>query len=251
MDGAASLFLIRGNQAMRGGAHSGFVQWLLPLLDADQVLQSELKAVREGKSQAMLAATPGSHETLLHVTRRAEGDFTNDWLKNKSLSASDHTRVYRFDTATSRLTGLQILVHDNEQDVPVFEITSIRYNEPLPPQLFALALPVDVTWMGTAEDLPVSGVIPATAREAALAFLEGAATGDWKRVAAVYQVDEKLRKYLDGIQVLSVGEAFRSGMYPDWFLPYEIRMPGGELKAHKQAVRNDNPQKRFIVDGGF
>ena len=253
MDGTASLLLIHGNQAMRGGVRTGFVEWLMPLLDPDRVLQTELQAARQGKSQATLAAGAGhsAHETLLRVTRQAEGDFTNDWLKNKSLSASDHTRVYRFDTATSRLTGVQILVHYDGQDVPVFEITGIRYNEPLPADLFTFALPADVSWMGTAEELPVSGAIPTNPRAAALAFLEGAASQDWQRVASVYKVGDELKRHFDGIQVLSVGEAFRSGIYPGWFVPYEIRWANGRSKKHNLAVRNDNPQQRFIVDGGF
>jgi hypothetical protein len=146
---------------------------------------------------------------------------------------------------------LQILVHNNGQDVPVFEITSIRYNEPLPGRLFTLELPADVSWMGTAADLPVSGEIPATPREAALAFFEGAAAGDWQRVASVFQVDDRLKRAYGGIQVVSVGEPFQSGSYPGWFVPYEIRMSGGHVKKHNLAVRNDNPQKRFILDGGF
>jgi hypothetical protein len=251
MDGAGSLLLIHGNQAMRGGVRPGFVDWLMPLLDPDRVLQTELQAARQGKSQATLAsAAPGSHETLLRVTRRAEGDFTNDWLKNKSLSASDHTRVYHFDAATSRLTGLQILVQSGGQDVPVFEIASIRYNELLPADLFTLAVPADVNWMGTAEDLPVAGPIPATPREAALALFEGAVAQDWQKVASVTKVDEGLKQAYGGIHVLSVGEPFRSGTYAGWFVPYEIRMPGGRIKKHNLAVRNDNPQKRFILDGG-
>jgi hypothetical protein len=252
MDGAASLLLIGGNRAMRGGVRPGFAEWLMPLLDPDRLLQTELQAVRQGKAQVTFAATEhSSRETLLRVTRRAEGDFTNDWLKNKSLPASDHTRVYRFDAAASRLTGLQILVHTGGQDVPVFEITSIRYNEPLPAGLFTLALPADVSWMGTAEDLPVTGAIPTTPRDAALAFFEGAAARDWQRVASVYTVDDRLKHIFSGIQVLSVGEAFRSGTYPGWFVPYEIRFPRGYTKKHNLAVRNDNPQKRFILDGGF
>jgi hypothetical protein len=252
MDGTASLLLIHGNEAMRGGVRPGFVDWLMPLLDPDRVLQTELQAARQGKSQATLAApVPGSHETLLRVTRRAEGDFTNDWLKNKSLSESDHTRVYRFDSATSRLTGLQILVQSGGQDVPVFEIAAIRYNENLPADLFTLAVPANVNWMGTAEDLPVAGPIPTTPREAALAFFEGAAAQDWQRVATVWKVDDRLKQAYGGLQVVSVGEPFRSGLYPGWFVPYEIRMPGGRIKKHNLAVRNDNPQQRFILDGGF
>jgi hypothetical protein len=253
MDGTASLLLIGGNRAMRGAARTGFVEWLLPLLDPEQILQSELQSARLGRSQATLT-TPtdrGSHETMLRVARRAEGDLTNDWIRNKSILESDHTCVYRFDAATSRLTGLQILVHSGGQDTPVFEISSIRYNEPLAADLFTPALPVDVTWLGTAADLPVTGAIPATPREAAVAFFEGAAKRDWQRVASVTQVTEGVKQDYGGIQVVSVGEAFQSGLYRGWFVPYEIRYPGGRTKKHNLAVRNDNPQKRFILDGGY
>jgi hypothetical protein len=253
MDGASTLLLIGGNHAMRGGARTGFVDWLMPLLDPERVLQSELLSARQGKSQVTLTSPTdrGSHETMLHVARRAEGDLTNDWLRNKSVLESDHTCVYRFDAATSRLTGLQVLVHSGGQDVAVFEITNIRYNEPLAADLFTPALPADVSWLGTAADLPVAGAIPATPREAALAFFEGAAKQDWQRVASVTQVSDEIKHDYGGIQVLSVGEPFKSGLYGGWFVPYEIRFPGGETKKHNLAVRNDNPQKRFVLDGGF
>ncbi len=74
---------------------------------------------------------------------------------------------------------------------------------------------------------------------------------DWQRVATVYKVNDEIKQDYGGIQVISVGEAFRSGMYAGWFVPYEIRMPGGRIKKHNLAVRNDNPQQRFILDGGF
>jgi hypothetical protein len=253
MDGTASLLLIRGNSATRGGARPGFAEWLMPLLDPDQVLQGELQAARDGRSQAALAAGTenGSRQLTLHASRPAAGDFTNDWLRNTSIFESDHTCVYRFDAATSRLTGLQVLVHDGGRDVPVFEVTGITYNEPLPASRFALDVPADVTWLGTAEDLPVAGDIPTTPRDAALAFFEGAASRDWQRVSTVWKVDERFKKIYGGIQVISVGNAFRSGIYPGWFVPYEIRFPGGKTQKHNLAVRNDNPQKRFILDGGF
>jgi hypothetical protein len=97
----------------------------------------------------------------------------------------------------------------------------------------------------------VTGAIPATPREAALAFFEGCANRDWQRVASVTQLSDGLKQDYGGIQVVSVGEAFQSGTYRGWFVPYEIRYPGGQTKKHNLAVRNDNPQKRFILDGGF
>ena len=80
--------------------------------------------------------------------------------------------------------------------------------------------------------------------------VEGAAARDWQRVSSVYKVDDRLKQAYGGIQVLSVGEPFRSGLYPGWFVPYEVRMPGGRIKKHNLAVRNDNPQQRFILTYG-
>ena len=35
------------------------------------------------------------------------------------------------------------------------------------------------------------------------------------------------------------------------FVPYEIKFKSGKVHKHNLAVRNDNPAKRFVVDGGI
>ena len=54
-----------------------------------------------------------------------------------------------------------------------------------------------------------------------------------------------------GLQLISLGEPFQSGLYAGYFVPYQVRMPGGSIKTHKLAVRNDNPAHRWMVDGGY
>ena len=51
--------------------------------------------------------------------------------------------------------------------------------------------------------------------------------------------------------VVSIGEPFHSRLYPGFFVPYEIRLADGSMKKFKLAVRNDNPTRRWVVDGGF
>ena len=51
--------------------------------------------------------------------------------------------------------------------------------------------------------------------------------------------------------IVEIGEPFRSGSYPGWFVPYEIKLWTGETRKFNLAVRNDNPARRYIVDGGF
>lgn len=257
MDGTSTTLLIEPNSAVRGGVETGMVGWLKPLLDVDQLLEREQQMARTGVSRTQLAEVndnQGRH-VVLTVDRKAEGDLTNDWLRNKAVIESDHTRVYRFDATSNRLEGLQVFVHANGQDVLVFEVTGVRYDESMDPALFALELPPDVNWILSPEQMPVmAGAAPTNAKEAAELFFQSLAAEDYQRVLTVYpvsRIDPKIRQYYGGLKVNSIGESFKSGLYPGWFVPYEITLKNGEVKKHNLAVRNDNRAKRFQVDGGF
>jgi len=252
MDGTQSILFMKPDRVVRGGRDAGFVEWLRPLLDPERVLEAEFQAAKKGESRAVIRHE-GPRVTLI-ASRKAEGEFSNDWGKNRSVSQSDHTRFYQFDTATSRLTGLQVILHDGKRDVVVFEITGIRYNEPVAPELFTVALPDDVIGDVPPERMPANGPIPATARDAAVTFLEGMAQRDWERVLTVYPataIPESLKSDGAGLKVISIGEPFQSGLYPGWFVPYDVVLADGTHKQWNLAVRNDNPVHRWIQDGGF
>ena len=51
--------------------------------------------------------------------------------------------------------------------------------------------------------------------------------------------------------MLKIGEPFQAAPFPGWFVPYEIRLPSGQVKNFNLAVRNDNAVHRFVVDGGI
>ena len=51
--------------------------------------------------------------------------------------------------------------------------------------------------------------------------------------------------------LIKIGEPFKSGIYPGEFVPYEIKLTNGTIKSHVLALRNDNPGKEWMVDGGL
>ena len=203
----------------------------------------------------LLIAAPSLMSGSVIYDESVSGDLTNDWVRNKSIYEADHTRIYSFDTATKRLNGLQVFVHDHARDVLVFEVTDIRYNESQDARLYTLDLPENVSWLVSPEEMPVTAQpLPATPRDAALAFFEGMAERNWDRALTVMarsSVDDRIKRAYGGLQVISIGEPFQSGMYRGWFVPYEIRLSDGRVKKHKLAVRNDNAVKRFVLDGGY
>jgi hypothetical protein len=50
---------------------------------------------------------------------------------------------------------------------------------------------------------------------------------------------------------MSIGSSFKSGQYAGVYVPYEVKLKSGEVQKHNLALRNDNPHKAWIVDGGY
>ena len=253
MDGQSSTLYIRGNnKAASGGTQAGFVIWLRPLLNPDTILEQELGAARSGAAKASAADENGV--LTLTVRRKAQGIFANDWARNKTVSESDHTCVYKFDSTTKRLEGLQVIIHTGSEDVTVLELTSVLYDQTFPSNLFALDLPPDVNWFVDPAKLQPAPTEIKGPKDAANFFFAALAREDWDAVLRVYplsNVDDQVKRAYGGLEVISIGEPFQSGLYGGFFVPYEIRLPDGSMKKWKLAVRNDNPARRWVVDGGF
>ncbi len=232
MDGRQSILFIKPDRVVHAGRNNGFVEWLRPLLDPQEVLSAELRAAQKGESHA--AVRRDGPRITLTAARQAQGEFANDWTRNTSVAESDHTRVYRFDASTGRLTGLQVILHDGGKDTVVFEINEIRYNEPFAPELFTVALPDTAISDVPPDRMPVNQALPATARDAAVTFLEGMAQRDWDRVLTVYPataVPEGIQRYGGGLRIVSIGEPFQSGLYP------------GLVRAVRGATRRRDAQE--------
>jgi outer membrane lipoprotein-sorting protein len=250
MDGTSSRMLMRPNEVVEGGTHPGFLEWVGALLETDKIMENELVSARAQLSSARLAEQNGHY--VLAVQRVAQGDFRNDWLLNKAVSSSNHTRVYRFDVASKRLESMQLALNTKAGDVPVFEITGITYNQSFDPKLFTIDLPPNVVRALPPEQMPTARALPQSPKDAAAMFFDALARQDTDELLAVYPASAAPPwfKSMASLHVVSLGEPFQSGRYAGWFVPYEITM-NGDTKKHNLAVRNDNPAHRWVFDGGF
>lgn len=259
MDGESSLLWIKSaNGVATGPADSRFAGWLGVLMDVDQVLDTERRLAEEQGSVVTLehaTGADGGPELLVYVEAAAQGDYTNDWCRNTSISDSDNLRIYRLDADTLWLKGLQIYVHTDDGDVLVFETTSVEYNIALDDSLFILDLPDNVSrFEQPQEEDATDATRKLTPEETAQAFFDACAREDWGEVEKYYPVSptpELIKTYLGKLEIVSIGTPFKSGLYPGWFVPYEIRLNDGKTKKMNLAVRNDNPARQYVVDGGI
>jgi hypothetical protein len=260
MNGESSLLWIQGpgpGAAAKGAVDAGFVVWLLPLLDVDRVLDSELSMTGriECSELCMERDAEGGGKLIVTIEAKAQGDFTNDWLKNKSISESDHRRIYTFDAATKRLEDLEVWVHGPDGDVLVAETEQIVYDPPIDPDLFTLDLPEDVIWVEETEILDDNQTYAQMSPdEVARAFFQACADRDWKEVLKFWnrsELEEEFKDGLGGLEIISIGEPFQSGQFGGWFVPYEVSLKNGMTLKHNLALRNDNRAGRYVVDGGL
>ena len=257
VDGKSSLLFINPNRAAKRDHCYGCNSWLKQLLDADKILDREIQLSEEEGSELSLTnekGADGRQKLVVTIEAKAQGDFTNDWCKNSSITESDNSRIYHFDAETKLLEGLEVYMHAQDGDVLVLEVTHIEYNFDLEPALFTLEFPDDVIWFVEPEELSDPSYAQMTPKETALAFFQACADENWEEALKFYSTSEfpqSIKDYLGGLEIISIGEPFESGLYPGWFVPYEIKFKNGATKKMNLAVRNDNPTQRYIIDGGF
>jgi outer membrane lipoprotein-sorting protein len=262
MDGRSSLMLINHlsegpTHASMGGVDTGYVFWLKPLLDVDQVLDHEMRLAQEQGSELLLThevGADGVRKLVVTVEAVAQGDFsTNDWARDSSIWESDNRRVYVFDAETKLLEGLEVYMHADQGDVLVLEVTEIEYNVDIDPALFAVTAPEDAIWFTEPEDLG-EAYRQMGPEEVARAFFQALADEDWDEALKFMcqsDLEEEFKEDWGGLEIVSIGTAVRSGVYAGVYVPYEIRFKSGHTQNMNLAVRNDNRARRYVVDGGY
>ena len=156
------------------------------------------------------------------------------------------------------MKGLKIYILDGKKETLIVETTSIDYDLKLDPSLFVINLPAGVQWREFTQNYPGETFRNVSSRHVAELFLGGMAKDDWKLVEQACDFFrnpsgkvKRIKDQFSGLQVIKIGQAFKSGIYPGEFVPYEIKLRTGEIKKHNLAVRNDNQSKTWTVDGGF
>jgi RNA polymerase sigma factor (sigma-70 family) len=106
-----------------------------------------------------------------------------------------------------------------------------------------------------------------TPEQAARTFFEACGREDWTE-AAKFWPPEMLAKYpafpdqfkssYGGLGIVSLGKPFKGKViawknaeYAGVYVPYEIRLKGGEIKKWQLAIRCDNRERHWYWDGGM
>jgi hypothetical protein len=260
MDGQSTIMLMGRNYARleeRPLPLGCFDSWSGRLLNVQGLLDNELQKAKNIPDRAISLwreEVDGRDKVVLNVDITTDVP-EDDYLRNKFIHDSDYLKMYRFDAQTKLLEGLQVYVHTPDKDVLIFEVTEIEYNIEIDDSIFALELPEDMIWYEKPEILPDNEKYQQMGpREMAQAFFQACADENWDEILKFKpssEVPQWLKDKYGGLEIISIGEPFKSGSYSGWFVPYEVRLKSGGIQKYNLAVRNDNPAKRYVQDGGL
>jgi hypothetical protein len=93
-----------------------------------------------------------------------------------------------------------------------------------------------------------------TPKEMTIVFFQACADEDWDELLKFMsdsEVRQDIKDYYGGMEIISIGEPFKTDTYHGLYVPYEVRLKSGEIKKWNLAVSNRNVAQRYLCDGGF
>lgn len=232
---------------------TGVIEDFAQMLDPYMMLLQEEARVRDNRNYSCQKVVAGDVITLT-VNAPAEGDFTNAYLRNTTISQSDTRRAYRFDRESGRLLEMQIDLWRDKKAVTILRITDIAYGKPV--DAAAFAVPAGIEWLDKRVSSPADGesqfvgITPEQAVEKMFAAMRTWDEGVLKEVLAYYHLDALKRRY-EGCRLIAHKQHFRSGTYGGVFVPCRILFADGRKEDIVVAVRNDNERGAWLADGGI
>lgn len=239
--------------------HAGFVGGELEaMLNPRMLLETEYRIAEQNKGTEYEVREVGEM-VIVRVATTAQGDYSqSDYRLNTSLAEANTLREYTFDKNTGLLQRLRIVIMIDEKPVTILESESIDYNVPLTvDDLYDKATFDRITF----NDLSIraeasSPLIGIEADKAAEIILKAMQTWDMSildtamtffKGDAMKVVEERYK----GVEIRSIGKAQSSGLYPGKFVKCKVIMPDGSKETLMLALRNDNRQGVWLVDGGL
>ena len=239
--------------------HAGFVnKEMEAILNPRLLLETEYRIAESNKGTNYEIIEVGEL-VLVRVATTAQGDYSqSDYRLNTSLAEANTLREYTFDKNTGLLHKLRIVIMIDDKPVTIMESESIDYNEPLTvADLYDKALFESITFndmiIRAEASSPLIGI---EADEAAEIILKAMQTWDMNILNTAmtrYKGDtmKVLESRYKGVEVKSIGKAQSSGLYPGKFVKCKVVMPDGSKETLMLALRNDNKQGVWVVDGGL
>jgi hypothetical protein len=77
---------------------------------------------------------------------------------------------------------------------------------------------------------------------------------DWDEFSNLWpglKINQMQKTMLGGLEIIHIGEPFKTDDSATWYVPYQIKLKLGEVKKRNLRVRYNETTKRFVARGGL
>ena len=236
------------------GDAKGIMGWFKILLQPTSILREEnVQAHQKGSKIEMKEA---GDEIFLTVQSKASGTFINDIGRNSSIEESDNRREYVFDKKTNLLKAFKVYLIEKKSETLMLEMKDIQYNVAIESDAFNIQLPQGSQWEAFRMPEKNEKLGALEPEELAKLILTDLSKNDFQSHPEIWGIVPKslltlINEKYAGLEMISIGKAFQSGIYPGYFVPCKIKLKDGTIESKNLAIRNDNANKAWMLDGGF
>lgn len=225
---------------------------LLTLLSDPSVIMLYEQALIRMQSGASYRHEVRDGVVYVLVEGRDMGDYSqSDYSRYSSILEMDSRREYSFDEESGKLLSGKITMLTDDEERVILEIKSIAYDLPLDEQLLTES-PKGIDFADVRSMTYGTMLQNMSAREAAEKIF--VAMGVWEvnilKEASPYFDVELLRDRYEGCVILEIKESVKSGTYAGEFVPVTLLFRDGDVEELMVALRNDNQQRSWVLDGG-
>ena len=226
---------------------------LVDLMVNPQKLMQFEKSLAEADLGVIYETRNDGGLTFVTVTSPALGDWLeSNYMYMSSILESDSRREYAFDRRTKELIAASVYVLYGTEEEQVLTVDQIIYNAPIMSADVA-RLPEGIEFMEPINANSGARFVGVSARQAAVKVFEAMKSWDVEVLQeGIPFVDvERLRDDYEGVTILEVKDAVRSGLYVGYFVPMKVQYRNGKSEELMVAMRNDTPSGGWILDGGI
>ena len=228
---------------------SGILEDYYTLLEPQNLLQRELAAL----SAKSVKASYESNDSIISLTisTKAQGSFENSYLLNSSIAESNSKRTYIFDKREKFLKAFTIDIKVKDRYITIVKSIEIKYSEML--DWSKLNSIPNIEWKQISQINENVSLKNISADQAAKFILSSLERSDFNSVseAFTYYDAKFIKENYCGLKVISIGKSFKSGLYPGEFVPCTVVLKNGKRASTNIALRNDNQNKVWCIDGGI
>jgi hypothetical protein len=92
------------------------------------------------------------------------------------------------------------------------------------------------------------------AKEVVRKLFQACSEEDWDEFSNLWpglKINQMQKTILGGLEIIHIGEPFKTDDPTTWYVPYQIKLKLGEVKKRNLRVRYDETTKRFVACGGL